>query len=124
AESVREVGLACCEHTCNNPMLTKFTASTLMSVPGLRGQVQDFLKALDQIQKTVNIGQKKDFAKGTIDKRSVTPGGNRKRVEGYEMQEISGALGGAPSASIPYLFLIGFLIFIALISWGFRRRTL
>ncbi|MDM7202800.1 MAG: cobaltochelatase subunit CobN, partial [Thermodesulfobacteriaceae bacterium] len=46
AESVREVGLACCEHTCNNPMLTKFTASTLMSVPGLRGQVQDFLKAL------------------------------------------------------------------------------
>ena len=50
AESVKEVGLACCDHTCNNPLLTKFTSSTLLSVPGLRPLEQGFMKALDSMK--------------------------------------------------------------------------
>ncbi|MCL4536196.1 MAG: cobaltochelatase subunit CobN [Nitrospirae bacterium] len=122
AESVKDVGLACCDHTCNNPMLTKFTASTLMSVPGMNAQVKGFMKALDKIQKTEDRGQKTDTAKKATDKQSVSPDGSGKRVEGYEMQDVSAAT-GASSAPIPYLFLIGFLIFIGLIAWGFRRRA-
>ncbi|MDI6727447.1 MAG: cobaltochelatase subunit CobN [Thermodesulfovibrionales bacterium] len=124
AESVKEVGLACCDHTCNNPMLTKFTASTLMSVPGLKGQVQGFMKALDKIQKPEDRGQKSDIAKKVTDNQRMAPDGIGKKIEGYEMQDVSAASGGASSAPIPYLFIIGFLVFIGLIAWGFRRRTL
>jgi len=122
AESVKEVGLACCDHTCNNPMLTKFTSNVLMSVPGLKSQVQGFMKALDKIQKTEDRGQKTDIAKKATGKQSMAPDGSGKRVEGYEMQDVSAAT-GASSAPIPYLFLIGFLVFIGLIAWGFRRKT-
>jgi len=45
AESVQEVGLACCDHTCNNPSLTKFTASVLMSVPGMKPDADGLMKA-------------------------------------------------------------------------------
>ena len=48
--SVREVGLACCDHTCNNPSLTKFTSSVLMSVPGMNTEVNGFMKALEVIK--------------------------------------------------------------------------
>ncbi len=124
AESVKDVGLACCDHTCNNPMLTKFTANVLMSVPGLKAQVKGFMKALDKIQKPEDRGQKSDIAKKATDNQRMAPDGIGKKIEGYEMQDVSAASGGASSAPIPYLFIIGFLIFIGLIAWGFRRRTL
>jgi len=120
AESVKEIGLACCDHTCNNPLLTKFTSSVLMSVPSLKGQVSGFMKALDKIQKTEDSGRKVAIAKKSTDKQSMAPDGSGKRVEGYEMQEVSAS--GASSAPIPYLFLIGFLVFIGLIMYGFKKK--
>ncbi len=132
AESVKEAGLACCDHTCNNPLLTKFTANVLMSVPGLKSQLQGFMKALDKIQKAEDRGQKTDSEAGrhrtedrrqrTENRQGMAPDGSGKKVEGYEMQDVSAAA-GASSAPIPYLFLIGFLVFIGLIAWGFRRKT-
>ncbi|MDA8213647.1 MAG: cobaltochelatase subunit CobN [Nitrospiraceae bacterium] len=124
AESVKDVGLACCDHTCNNPLLTKFTSSVLMSVPGLNTQVQGFMKALDAIknpeqQSSRAVAQKKSSGAQT----SSAPDGSGKRVEGYEMQDVNASV-GASSAPIPYLFLIGFLVFIGLIAWGFRRKAL
>jgi cobaltochelatase CobN len=89
AEGVKEIGLACCDHTCNNPLLTKFTSSMLMSVPGLKGQVSGFMKALDKIQKTEDSGKKIAIAKKATGKQSIAPDGSGKRVEGYEMQDVS-----------------------------------
>lgn len=120
AESVKDVGLACCDHTCNNPMLTKFTASTLMSVPGLKRQVQGFMKALDTIKNPEQQRSKISASQGKVKSNSV-PGGEVKKVEGYEMQDVSTPT-GVSSAPIPYLFIIGFLAFIGLIAWGFRRK--
>jgi cobaltochelatase CobN len=37
------------------------------------------------------------------------------------MKETSAAA-GASSAPIPWLFMLGFLAFIGLIAWGFRKR--
>lgn len=119
AESVKDVGLACCDHTCNNPLLTKFTSNVLMSVPGLNTQVKGFMKALDKIQKTEDRGQKTDIAKKATDKQSMAPDGSGKKVEGYEMQDINAS--GASSAPIPWLFLLGFLVFLGLIMLGWRK---
>jgi len=121
AESVKDVGLACCDHTCNNPMLTKFTSNVLMSVPGLKSQVQEFMKALQTV-KSPESGVKSQRTESKTGNKQLAPDGSGKSVEGYEMQDVSAAT-GASSAPIPYLFLVGFLIFIGLIAWGFKRRA-
>ncbi len=120
SESVKEVGLACCDHTCNNPLLTKFSASVLMSVPGLKNQVQGFLKQLDVIKNRQQPGRAEQ-KKLTRHQPSAAPDGSGKKVEGYEMQDMNAT--GASSAPIPYLFLAGFLSFIGLITLGFRRKA-
>lgn len=119
AESVKEVGLACCDHTCNNPLLTKFTASVLMSVPGLKNQVSGFVKALKTVQ-SPEPGVRSERTESKTGNKQLAPDGKGKKVEGYEMQDIN-ASGGA-SAPIPYLFILCFLFFIALIMWGWRKR--
>jgi cobaltochelatase CobN len=119
AESVKEVGLACCDHTCNNPLLTKFTANVLMSVPGLKSQVKGFMKALKTVQ-SPESGVRSQRTESKTGSRRLAPDGKGKKVEGYEMQDVSAS--GSSSAPIPYLFLIGFLAFIGLIAWGFRRK--
>lgn len=129
AESVKEVGLACCDHTCNNPLLTKFTSSVLMSVPGLNSQIPGFLKALDRMQKIEVRSQKLEVRRKAGDTistakfiRTIVPDGKGKKVQGYEMKEVT-ASGGASSAPIPWLFIIGFLVFIGLIAWGWRKKS-
>ncbi len=121
AESVKDVGLACCDHTCNNPLLTKFTGSVLMSVPGLKAQVSGFMKALDVIKNPEQQGSRavEQQRRGAAKAKAV-PSGSGKKVEGYEMQDITSS--GASSAPIPYLFLVGFLLFLGLIMLGWRKR--
>lgn len=120
AESVKDVGLACCDHTCNNPMLTKFTTSVLMSVPGLTAQVRGFMKALKTVQ-SPESGVKGQKIKSNTGNRQLAPDGKGKKVEGYEMQDVN-MTAGASSAPIPYLFIIGFLLFILLIMSGWRKK--
>ncbi len=128
AESVKDVGLACCDHTCNNPLLTKFTGFVLMSVPGLKGQVNGFMKALDTIKNPSqqNISpleqQSKKIKSSVLKFRAKSaPDGKGKKVEGYEIQDIN-SQAGASSAPIPYLFIAGFLLFILLIMSGWRKK--
>ena len=118
---MKEVGLACCDHTCNNPLLTKFTSSVLMSVPGLKAQVSGFMKALQRVQ-SIESGARSQRTESKTGNRQLAPDGRGKKVEGYEMQDAN-VSGGASSAPIPYLFLIGFLVFIGLIVWGWRRKA-
>lgn len=118
AESVKDIGLACCDHTCNNPLLTKFTSSVLMSVPGLKAQVNGFMKALKTVQ-SPESGVKGQKIKSKTGNRQLAPDGSGKTVAGYEMQEVNAI--GASSAPIPWLFLLGFLVFLGLIMLGWRK---
>ncbi|MDI6736039.1 MAG: cobaltochelatase subunit CobN, partial [bacterium] len=138
AESVQEVGLACCDHTCNNPSLTKFTSNVLMSVPGLQSKATGLVKAtnamhgsratVDSRTKAVSrqlsaIGsQKKTSPEKTA--KEVAPSADvapSTVVKGYEMKDVNTTTGGS-SAPIPYLFLAGFLVFVGLVALGFRRK--
>ena len=119
-ESVKEGGLACCDHTCNNPMLTKFTSSVLMSVPGLTAQMHGFMKALKTVQ-SPESGVRSQRTESKTGNKQLAPDGKGKKVEGYEMQDVS-VTAGASSAPIPYLFIAGFLLFILLIMSGWRKK--
>lgn len=137
AQTVREVGLACCDHTCNNPLLTKFTSSTLLSIPGLNSLEHDFANAQKAIKQTTTVnssqGQvdaksnQKPGAQATAGrapksgKDSTSSTSKNKNIEGFEMTE-SGVAAGASSAPIPWMFLLGFLAVIGLIAFGFRRK--
>jgi len=134
AQSVREVGLACCDHTCNNPLLTKFTSSTLLSVPGLTPLESDFANAQKAIKQTATTQSAQNQGNAKANQKSNTQtfaqrapeantnsAGKTKSVEGFEMSE-SGIGASASSAPIPWLFLLGFLAFIGLIALGFRKK--
>jgi cobaltochelatase CobN len=121
AESVKEIGLACCDHTCNNPLLTKFTPSVLMSIPGLKNQQHGFIKALDMIKNPQSKSKLITRHSSLHSQQSMVPDGRGKMIEGYEMQDLTTT--GASSAPIPYLFLLGFLIFIGLITLGWKRKA-
>ncbi|MDI6781864.1 MAG: cobaltochelatase subunit CobN [bacterium] len=136
AESVKEVGLACCDHTCNNPSLTKFTSNVLMSVPGLQSKANGFIKATkaihasqtanDSRQKAVSRQQKANRQDMSPDRKDkvkppVKNAAPASAVTGYEMTDVDTAQGGS-SAPIPYLFLAGFLVFVGLVALGFRRK--
>ncbi|MFB3926228.1 MAG: cobaltochelatase subunit CobN [Syntrophales bacterium] len=122
AVNASEVGLACCDHTCNNPLLTKFTASVLLSVPGLHAEASRFTKASEAIKSTLpqRREQPQKIRPSDFDQNPESaPDGSGKQVQGYEMQNVAAT--GASSAPIPYLFLLGFLIFTGLVLWGWRR---
>ncbi len=139
AKTAMEVGMACCDHTCNNPHLTKFTSSTLLSVPGLAPLNSGFVRALNAMKQVgsnpsaAQPGQPrqgrtagmKTAARGASGRAPDGSGRGAKgtRVAGYEVQEVgSGATaGGASSAPIPWMFMVGFAIFVALAAWGFRK---
>ncbi|MEW6386372.1 MAG: cobaltochelatase subunit CobN [Thermodesulfobacteriota bacterium] len=112
AQTVQEVGLACCDHTCNNPLLTEFATKVLMSVPGLEPQAAVFKPALEAVKTSPDAAKPADAA--------APADGAVQPVEGYEMQEVN-----APRSSvapIPYLFILGFLVFLLLLRWGWRRK--
>jgi cobaltochelatase CobN len=149
AETAKEVGLACCDHTCNNPLLTEFTSSVLMSVPGLENLAKDFKQALEVVKKPQPAAQplssqaSQDVtnlqaaapaksAQAVPDEKNSqpsaqtkdpqpSPDAKTKKVEGYEMQETNKS--GFSAAPIPYLFMLGFLIFLLLIRVGWRRKS-
>jgi cobaltochelatase CobN len=129
AGSAKEVGLACCDHTCNNPLLTEFTSAVLMSVPGLENQAKEFQQALDAVKNPQPAAKaqsaaapegKKPAADVPPQEGQASPDGSRQKVEGYEVQEVNRS--GFSAAPIPYLFILGFLVFLALIRWGWAKK--
>ncbi len=113
ADTVEDVGLTCCDHTCNNPKLKEFIKSVMVSVPALKQRVASF----DRI------------FKATTTSANSSSAGNRKppveqkksqQVEGYEMEGVKSPA-GAGSAPVPYVFIIGFMLFLFLIFLGYRK---
>lgn len=136
ALTAQEVGLACCDHTCNNPQLTKFTSSTLLSIPGMSGLNQSFTKALADMKnpasKNNQDAAKNGQASGQATQNPVegasgkAPDGSGKAVnksdlEGFEMVETKMSQSGSSSAPIPWMFIGGFAVVIGLVALGFRK---
>lgn len=108
AQTTIEVGLACCEHTCNNPLLSSFIVSVLISVPGEEKRVLDFQKVFKELKKINSKWQR-------------VPGFSL--VKGYKLEELEPSSQVAPSsAPLPYLYLLGFLIFVFLFLKGFKKN--
>ncbi|AEB08237.1 cobaltochelatase subunit CobN [Desulfobacca acetoxidans] len=148
AESAKEVGMACCEHTCNNPMLSDFTSAVLMSVPGMETKAKEFKQALDAVkniqqpskalnsQASPNVtspsadSQAKGAQKSPDDKTppadsqakpsQASPDAKSQKVEGLEVEEVN--RGGFSATPIPYLFIAGFIVFLLLIRAGWRKK--
>jgi cobaltochelatase CobN len=135
AVTAKEVGLACCDHTCNNPRLTAYTSNVLLSVPGLANLDRGFQQALRDMKEPSSAStpakganqpgrQNPSPAAASRPKEqarpSQAPGGKTQMVEGYKMEDVgASASAGAP---IPYLFMLGFLVFVGLIALGFRKK--
>jgi len=128
AESAREVGMACCDHTCNNPLLLDFARAVLLSLPGLAPQAEALQQAMEAVKNpatavkgpaAATLGQSKSPPTATAPAEPYKVVEAKKEVEGYEMQEINRT--GLTSAPIPYLFLLGFLGFLFLLRFGWRQ---
>jgi cobaltochelatase CobN len=135
AKTAIDVGLACCDHTCNNPLLTKYTSNVLVSVPGLAPLNSGFLQALRDMKEPARAAESAKGARQPGQQNSspaasrqkeqarpsqAAPGGKTQMVEGYKMEEVGAA--ASAGAPIPYLFMLGFLVFVGLIAIGFRKR--
>ncbi len=120
--TVEKTGLACCDHTCNNPLLAKYINNVLISVPSLNDRALLLKKALKKMIEKPSGGTtsgNKDQKKKKSNMRP--PDKNYKKIQGYEMEEIN-KQEGLSSAPIPYLFIIGFILFVLIIGLGYKRK--
>ncbi len=123
AETVKEVGLACCDHTCNNPFLREFTKSVLLSIPLPKDLLATFLKAYENL-KMEESTQGSSTKHISQNEPSGVPHPQGKLLEGFELEVHKTASAGYSSAPLPYLYLLFSALFLALILFGFRKGKL
>ncbi len=121
-ETIEKTGLTCCDHTCNNPLLAEFIKRILVSVPSLSNKADILKQSLMKITSkpsggSISTGEKK---RNNISSKNV-PEGKFQKVQGYEIEEVN-KTEGISSAPIPYLFIIGFILFVLIIGLGYRRK--
>ena len=120
-ETYVKIGLACCEHTCNNPFLSKFITQTYLSLP-LR-ENKPFSKAPNDVfakgemnggegssqTKAQRILKEPRLIRGFLLEEKVLPFG----------QKESSLAGG--SGPIPYLYILLFFLTFLTFFRGFNR---
>ncbi len=115
ADTVEDVGLTCCDHTCNNPKLKEFIKSVMVSVPALKDRATSFERIF---KNTTTAGS---TSTGEENRKSLSKEKKKPQtVEGYEMEEVKRKT-ETGSAPVPYLFIIGFMLFLLLIFLGYRK---
>jgi cobaltochelatase CobN len=140
-------GVACCHHTCNNPMLNQMVVN-IISVPGLLSPeiVEQFKLAVEKaaaksLDKQVvdrkdllaklktglgatNQGLQADDQKKPADRNSAAEPEASKAVEGYKMEEINtqDETTSLSSSGIQWAASLFVLLLIGLFFWGLRRR--
>lgn len=105
AVNVVEQGIACCDHTCNNPMLNTMVMN-IISIPGVLSpeMVEKFRlavekaikKTLDQqeakmteVKQQVNEGFDKKAPQEMKEQPKDADGKKKENVEGYKMEEVN-----------------------------------
>ncbi|MEZ0343816.1 MAG: cobaltochelatase subunit CobN [Caldimicrobium sp.] len=118
-ETYAKVGLACCEHTCNNPLLSRFITQTFLSLPTKSGVT--FSESSLQINKKFN----KDNQNSENQKYQVLS--KVYLVKGLLLEEspLFPEKNGKSSrgGSIPYFYIIFFLLITLSFFKGFNRRS-
>lgn len=144
ATSVIEKGVACCDHTCNNPLLNQMVVS-LISLPGVMSPelVEQFKLAIEQAakksladqvierktlqqqlvapsQKTENRGRKTDKVANVGEKQGQT------EVEGYKMEKMKNRdeTTEVTSSGVEWLAGLVVLFIIALAVYGAGRKRI
>ncbi len=144
AVSVIKKGVACCEHTCNNPLLNQMVVS-IISLPGVLSpeMVEQFKIAIEQMAgKTLK--QQVD-ARKALQQRLTAPvtestpnraiqekketnseGDTAREVEGYAMEKMASQdeTSEVSSSGVEWFAALAVLVLIALVFIGARRNTL
>lgn len=141
AVNVVEQGIACCDHTCNNPLLNNMVVG-IISIPGVlspemverfRLAVEQALKkSLDQqatdmaqVKKQVNDGFSKPAPPETKSEPTKEADGKSKaNVEGYKMEEVNSQdkTTELPSSGAQWYALVFATALLGLVAIGMRLR--
>ncbi len=117
AKSVVEKGVACCEHTCNNPLLNQFVVQ-ILSLPGVASP--ELVEAFSQkIRKAIgkSIVQAAKERGSFLEKLKV---GVEKIVKGIELKEEKSKK-APPSSGIPWAVVVTALLLSIIFTTGIRR---
>ena len=148
AVNVVEKGVACCDHTCNNPVLNQMVVN-IISLPGVLSpeMVKKFKLAIEQamgkalaqqiaerrdLHKKLNEGFKKrsieDAAKisksSQKQKADPKPGDKTESVEGYKMEKVKSndETTDLSSSGVQWFASLFIILIIGLFVFGTRRR--
>ncbi len=141
ALNVVEKGAACCDHTCNNPLLNQMVVN-IISLPGVMSpeMVEEFKLALEQamgkkldqqvqdrqtLQAQLSQSLKDaDQARDEQQTRKTEQGSKREDVKGYKMEEVASQdeTSKLASSGVQWFATLGILVVVALFVAGGRRR--
>ncbi len=133
ALNVMEKGVACCEHTCNNPMLQQFVANIISLYGLLTPQQLDQFKMV--IAKATGRTQEKNEAarqkiqeslKKTIEEiqkeESVKAKTEGKKIEGFEMVDEKPEDTKVTASGSSWVVMAIVIGFLALLAVGWRKK--
>ncbi len=137
AKSVIAKGIACCDHTCNNPMLNQMVAS-IVSIPGVLSPelVEKFRIAVEQMAQKP-LDQQVEERKQLIEKLAApapeqpkpvksetTEAKDPEMVEGYKMEKIEKKddTTQMTSSGIEWMAVLAVLGIIGIVSYGARKK--
>ncbi|MBN1904199.1 MAG: cobaltochelatase subunit CobN [Deltaproteobacteria bacterium] len=147
AVNVVEKGVACCDHTCNNPMLNQMVVN-IISLPGVLSpeMVEKFKLAIekaankkmdDQVKERAELlkaldngpdGKKQDSSKesGKKEDEANRPADKKdsETIEGYKMEDVNSKDESTEltSSGMQWAASLFVLFVLALFFWGSRRK--
>ena len=143
--NVIEKGVACCDHTCNNPILNQMVVN-IISLPGVMSpeMVERFKLAIEQamgkalaeqvearkeLQKKLNEGftkepQQADKQKAENKEKALKEGLESKMIEGYKMEEIKAKdeTTELTSSGVQWFASLFVILIIGLFMYGVKRK--
>lgn len=132
AQNVIENGVACCDHTCNNPLLHQMVMN-LISVPGVMSpeQVTNFRIAVEKaVARTLEeqlqeqrIRRAGALPPEVMQDRSSGRGEDSQVVKGYKMRESRDEVTRMSSSGIRWLSILTLTGLILLFLAGTRNRS-
>ena len=145
AVSVVEKGVACCDHTCNNPMLSQMVVS-IISLPGVLSaemvekfklaiekaadkkmddQVKERQELLAQLAKgpETDSGKSDDVSKQMTDPSDEKPDSDI--VEGYKMEDMTSQDDSTKltSSGMQWAAAVFILLMMAMFFWGVKKKN-
>jgi len=142
AASIIEKGIACCDHTCNNPLLNQMVIS-IISIPGVLSPklVEQFKLAVEQMAKKSMEQQTADqkalkeklaapmqdnpARENTSEKQDQSQSDeNTEKVEGYKMEKMDKKddTTQMTSSGIEWMAVLAVLAIISLTAYGARQK--